>query len=229
MILERTQIFHSNLYQQVSAMTDYIQNNTGVFITFLYLFGSLSGIVYLQTLLQMFSLSAFDYIELSDFMLALIKQPALLVSYLIYLVLNWIYFTLFIKNFSHVNSLSPLKKFYHALSYPFYFLNPGYVYATVIFSVLLGYSLLFGTIDGENILAEKNTAYHVSFNYPVGESKLMALNDVQLITTTIGYVFIYNNQEDSVIVVPQHNIAALIPQIKDQKAAKSQSIGLKGQ
>ena len=62
MIREAAKKYYDRLHSDLLVIQRYIKNNVGVFITILYILGSFSGVIYLATLLNNFSVNVFHHI-----------------------------------------------------------------------------------------------------------------------------------------------------------------------
>jgi tmRNA-binding protein len=66
-------------------------------------------------------------------------------------------------------------------------------------------------------------SYHLSLNYPIAQSKVTQLQNVQIVASTMGNLFVYDNKQDKLLIISQENISALIPNENKEKTVSSES------
>jgi len=223
MILEAADKYYSKLHTDLHAIKHYIKHNLGVFITLLYLLGSFSGVIYLATLLNNFSVDVFQHIDLTDFLLALISHPYLVLTYSILIIMIAISIGFELKRIHEPKKPTFFQKIYHGISYPVYFLNPTYSIITLLFLMLCWYSYIFAKVHSEEIQEKKTQTYSLSLNDPIQQNKTTLLTDVQIVTSTARNLFIFDNSQDKLIIIPQNNIAAVIPVKKGESLVKAKT------
>jgi hypothetical protein len=227
MILEAANKYYSTLHEDLHAIKHYIKHNLGVFITLLYLLGSFSGVIYLATLLNHFSVDVFQHIELTDFLLALISHPNLVFTYSCLIVFVAISISIELKRIHNPKKPTFWHKLYHGISYPFYLLNPTYSIITLLFLMLCWYSYIFANVHSEEIQQKKTQSYSISLNDPIQQNQTTLLINVQIVTSTARNLFLYDNKQEKILIIPQHNIAAVIPTIKDESVVKANTARIK--
>lgn len=227
MILEAANKYYSRLHSDLLTIKDYIKHNPGIFITVLYLLGSFSGVVYLATLLNKFSVNVFHHIELSDFLLALVTNPVLVLMYTAFLTLAVIGHNWQIKRIPDPKKPTLWQKIYHGCTYPLLLLNPTYTLFIVLFFVLCSYSFTLAKDHSEDIKEKRTQRYSLSLNDPIQQNKTILINDIQIVTSTYRNLFVYDNKQDKLLIIPQHNIAAVIPLPKDKSLVKVQKAAKK--
>lgn len=220
MILEAANKYFVKLHSDLLAIQHYIKNNVTVFLTILYLLGSFSGIIYLATLLSSFSVNVFQHIELSDFLLALVANPRLILMYTFFILIVAFSYSWQLKRIPDPKKPTFLQKIYHGFSYPFYLLNPTYSIGTVLIVMLCFYSFILAQADSERIKDQITQRYSLSLNDPIQQNKTTLLTEVQIVTSTARNLFVYDNKQEKLLIIPQNNIAALIPFIKTEIAVK---------
>jgi len=223
MILEAADKYYSKLHSDLHAIKHYIKHNIGVFITILYLLGSFSGVVFLATLLNNFSVNVFHHIELSDFLLALVANPMLVSMFAIFTSTVSISYIWHLKRLPDPKKPTLWAKIYHGISYPIYFFNPTYTIFGGLFLVLCSYPFMYANAHSKAIQDKKTQSYSVSLNDPIQQNKTTLLIDVQIVTSTSRNLFVYDNKQEKVLIIPQHNIAAVIPVKKDESLIKVQT------
>ena len=227
MILEAANKYYTKLHRDLQAIKDYIKYNPGLFLTVLYLLGSFSGVVYLATLLNSFSVDVFQHIELTDFLLALVSHPGLVLTYTV-LTLGIAYaIHLELKRIRSPKKLTLWQKFYHGISFPTYLLNPTYSLLVLFFLFLCGYSYVFANAQSERVHEKKTQSYSISLNDPIQQDKKTFLANVQIVASTARNLFIYDNKQEKLLIIPQNNIAAVVPIIKDKSPVKAKAASKK--
>lgn len=217
MILEAAHKYYSKLHEDLLILQHYIKNNVAVFITILYLLGSFAGVIYLATLLNNFSVDVFHHIELTDFLLALVSHPSLVLTYTFFIMVIAIAYTIELKRMPELKKPTLWKKIYHGFSYPAYFLNPLYSIFIALLLTLCFLSFSMAMSDSKTIKDKTTQSYSLSLNEPIQQNKTAILAEVQIVTSTARNLFIYDNKQNKLLIIPQNNIAALVPIIETNK------------
>ena len=223
MVIEAASKYYNQLNNDLKAVKNYIHNNFGVFLTILYLLGSLSGVVYLYVLLNNFSVDVFNFIEISDFLLALISNPLLITIYTTLIVITAIYFNWRSGHMPDPSKTTVLKKLYYGFGYPFYLLKPSYSVMLFLALIISTYPTMLAYSHSKDIINERTMSYHLSLNYPIAKSKVTQLQNVQIVASTMGNLFVYDNKQDKLLIISQENISALIPNENKEKTVSSES------
>lgn len=223
MVIEAASKYYNQLNNDLKAVKKYIHNNFGVFLTILYLLGSLSGVVYLYVLLNNFSVDVFNFIEISDFLLALISNPLLITLYTAIIVLTAIYLNWRSGHMPDPSKTTVLKKLYYGFGYPFYLLKPSYSVMLFLALIISTYPTMLAHSHSKDIINERTMNYHLSLNYPIAKSKVTQLQNVQIVASTMGNLFVYDNKQDKLLIISQENISALIPNLHQEKSIKPES------
>ncbi|MDO6634656.1 hypothetical protein Q4540_07270 [Pseudoalteromonas carrageenovora] len=223
MVIEAASKYYNQLNNDLKAVKKYIHNNFGVFLTILYLLGSLSGVVYLYILLNNFSVDVFNFIEISDFLLALISNPLLITIYTTLIVITAIYLNWRSGHMPDPSKTTVLKKLYYGFGYPFYLLKPSYSVMLFLALIISTYPTILAYLHSKDIVNEKTMSYHLSLNYPIAKSKVTQLQNVQIVASTMGNLFVYDNKREKLLIISQENISALIPNLHQEKTIKPKS------
>ncbi|PKG85605.1 hypothetical protein CXF85_02080 [Colwellia sp. 75C3] len=223
MILEAANKYYVELLSDILAIKHYIKNNLGVFITILYLIGNFSGVIYLATLLNNFSVDVFQHIELNDFLFALISNPAIVLGYTVVILFTVIASRFELSRIPDPKKPTLLKKIYYGIGYPLYLVKPTYALAAMLLIPLCAYPYLTANAYSEKIKEKSTQSYSLSLNDPIQKNQTNLLAEVQIITSTSRNLFIYDNKKDKLLIIPQNNIAALVPLIKADIAVKVKS------
>lgn len=223
MVIEAASKYYNQLNNDLRAVKNYIHNNFGVFLTILYLLGSLSGVVYLYVLLNNFSVDVFNFIEISDFLLALISNPLLITIYTTLIVIIAIYLNWRSGHMPDPSKTTVLKKLYYGFGYPYYLLKPSYSVMLFLALIIPTYPTMLAYLHSKDIVNERTMSYHLSLNYPIAKSKVTQLQNVQIVASTMGNLFVYDNKQDKLLIISQENISALIPNLHQEKSIKPES------
>lgn len=177
-------------------------------LTFGYLTASVMGLIFTISLLNKFQFNALLYLELSDFLLAAIANP----KTALYLVIG-VCSVAFSLWFDRMLRRKYLK---YALWVDKYYrpnpLVPNWVWGAIAFAF---YVVFFSTLEtpkiSKAIKTHQTEQYQLSLIYPIqpGGKEIRQLNEVQIITRTVSYLWIYH--QDQVKLIPHANVAALIP------------------
>jgi len=223
MVIKAASKYYNQLNNDLKAVKKYIHNNFGVFLTILYLLGSLSGVVYLYVLLNNFSVDIFNFIEISDFLLALISNFLLITLYTTIIVLTAIYLNWRSGHMPDPSKTTVLKKLYYGFGYPFYLLKPSYSLMLFLALIISTYPTMLAHSHSKDIINERTMNYHLSLNYPIAQSKVTQLQNVQIVASTMRNLFVYDNKQDELLIISQENISALIPNLHQEKTIKPKS------
>ncbi len=178
-------------------------------LTFGYLTASVMGLIFTISLLDEFQFNALPYLELTDFLLAAITHPgtvfALLACIISVVAVTWF------------ERLCREKYVKYALWIDSYYRSSAWLSNWVLLICLFaGYIGVAGTahVDklSQDIKAHQSEQFQLSLIYPIqpgGSKEIRQLNDVQIITRSVSYLWIYH--QDQVKLIPHANVAALIP------------------
>lgn len=177
-------------------------------LTFGYLIASVMGLIFTISLLDEFQFNALPYLELTDFLLAAITHPgtvfALLACIVSVVAVTWF------------ERLCREKYAKYALWIDGYYRSSAWLSNWVLLICLFaGYIGVAGTahVDklSRDIKAHQAEQFQLSLIYPIqpGGKEIRQLNEVQIITRTVSYLWIYH--QDQVKLIPHANVAALIP------------------
>jgi hypothetical protein len=92
--------------------------------------------------------------------------------------------------------------------------------AAMLLVPLCTYPYLTANAYSEKIKEKSTQSYSLSLNDPIQKNQTNLLAEVQVITSTSRNLFIYDNKKDKLLIIPQNNIAALVPLIKANFSVK---------
>ena len=116
-----------------------------------------------------------------------------------------------------------LKKLYYGFCYPYYLLKPSYTAVLFLALIIPTYPTMLAYSHSKDIVNERTMSYHLSLNYPIAKSKVTQLQNVQIVASTMGNLFVYDNKQDKLLIISQENISALIPNENKVKTVSSES------
>ena len=184
--------------------------------TFGYLIASVMGLIFTISLLGEFQFNALPYLELTDFLLAAITHPksifALIAGIVALAVLLWFERTCRGK---YTKYAALVDRHYRS-----YLWLPNWFLLLCIFAIYLWVtSTVPAPVMSQAIKAHQTGQYQLSLIYPIqpGGKEIRQLNEVQIITRTVSYLWIYH--QGQVKLIPHANVAALIP-VLDKKPDK---------
>lgn len=199
---------HQKIDSVLATMSHYAATQPGVVVSVSYLLCSLLGLLFLATLFHKFGFNVLPYLELSDYLLAALNQPSILLRFAACMLAFWLVIKLDRLAYARYPRYAEMSERYYL---------PQYMSWLVLLMALVPLSFLAFTATAEahasfkNIQAGRTTHYQLSLIYPVQDSsKTMKFEQAQLIARTVSYLFIWH--EAQIKVVPNANIAALIPQ-----------------
>jgi hypothetical protein len=176
--------------------------------TFGYLIASVMGLIFTISLLDEFQFNALPYLELTDFLLAAITHPMTVFALLLGVV--------FVIGFTWIDRRCRTKYPKYAAWIDNYYRSSIWLPNWLAMSILaVGYIWVAGNVQvdtlGRDIKAHQTGYYQLSLIYPIqpGGKEIRQLNEVQIITRTVSYLWIYH--QDQVKLIPHANVAALIP------------------
>lgn len=182
-------------------------------LTFGYLSASIMGLIFTISLLNEFQFNALPYLELTDFLLAAITHPItivfLFVCFFIVVGISWIDRTLRRK---YLKYAVWIDRYYSSSAWlPNWFT----LICVIAVYIWLGANVEVDTLS-RSIKSNRTAQYQLSLIYPIqpGGKEIRQLNEVQIITRTVSYLWIYH--QDQVKLIPHANVAALIPVLKKE-------------
>lgn len=185
-------------------------------LTFGYLIASVLGLIFTISLLNEFQFKALPYLELTDFLLAAITHP-MIVFALFILIAS-------VAGVIWLDRLTRMKYVTYAAWVDGYYRSSVWLPNWLVLTSLGAcYIWIAGIIQvdklSQDIKAHQTGQYQLSLIYPIqpGGKEIRQLNEVQIITRTVSYLWIYH--QDQVKLIPHANVAALIP-VLDKEPGK---------
>ncbi len=211
---------------QQSGINVLLHQNPGLGVTLIYLAISLIGLMFSWSLFSEFDVNIFNFTEVSDFLLAALREPmtfvmagsALLVTWLI----DWL--TMHESRYWKIKSpKSTIAKAYvksqklsrHPVSRVFIFLLYSYLFISI-----------FGGWKAKQIKAGEGQVIRVQLTEPIadgrGESQAGDSSVVEgiLLGSTNKYLFLYDPESGITSAMPEENIVRVLI---DRESAKSDS------
>jgi hypothetical protein len=187
--------------------------NPSLILTFGYLTASVMGLIFTISLLNKFQFNALPYLELSDFLLAAIANPktGLYLAIGVFSVVSSLWFDRMLRR-KYLKYALWVDKYYRPSS-----LVPNWVWGGIAFAFYLVFFSILDTPKLSQAIKNHQTGqYQLSLIYPIqpGGKEIRQLNEVQIITRTVSYLWIYH--QDQVKLIPHANVAALIPVLKKE-------------
>ncbi len=205
-------IFHAELYDaQVNSMLRrfgrFLLRHPSIMLTFGYLLCSMLGMLFAIRLFAQFDFAILPYLELSDYMLAALSHPWILLNVAGWLLFSWVLLG--------IDRYARRRIRWYAQCLDNYYKPALFHYYNFMFISIPLLFLYTEAIDESLLLASKIKAYQapmfqVSLIYPVQDTaKTLQLNQVQVIARTSSYLFLYFRGQ--IKVIPHANVAALLP------------------
>ncbi len=177
-------------------------------LTFGYLIASVMGLIFTISLLDEFQFNALPYLELTDFLLAAITHPMTVLALLLGVF--------FVIGFTWIDRRCRQKYPKYAAWIDNYYRSSLWLPNWLAMSILaIAYIWIAGNVQVDKLSQDVKThqaeQYQLSLIYPIqpGGKEIRQLNEVQIITRTVSYLWIYH--QDQVKLIPHANVAALIP------------------
>lgn len=177
-------------------------------LTFGYLIASVMGLIFTISLLNKFQFDALPYLELTDFLLAAITHPRTVLALFLSVgsMVGLIWFERRCKRKYAKYAAWADKHSRSSMWFPNWLL---------LLLLLVIYLWIAGTAQvsriSQDIKTHQTGQFQLSLIYPIqpGGKEIRQLNEVQIITRTVSYLWIYH--QDQVKLIPHANVAALIP------------------
>jgi hypothetical protein len=198
---------------ELKALGRFFLKHPSLAFTFGYLIASVMGMIFTISLLDQFEFNAFPYLELSDFLLAAVAHPQTVLHLLIGIAA-----VVFVFWFDRLcRGKSPkyaawIDKYYSSTSD-----IPNWVWGLITFVFYLYFTSISQTPKLSLAVKNQQTVqYQLSLIYPIepGGKEQRTLEQVQIITRTVSYLWVYHQQQ--VKLIPHSNVAALIPLLSQQ-------------
>lgn len=193
-----------------------LQQNPGLGVTLIYLAISLIGLMFSWSLFSEFNVNIFNFTEVSDFLLAALREPMTFVMAGSALLVTWLIDWLAMHETRYWNIKSPKSKF--AKTYVKSQKLSRHPIARVFIFVL--YSYLFISIYGDwkanEIKAGKGQVIRVQLTEPVPDNggENQAGNEVViqgiLLGSTNKYLFLYDPESGITSAMPEENIVRVL-------------------
>ena len=213
-------------------LSRFLLKHPSLALSFGYLIASVMGLIFTISLLAEFQFNALPYLELTDFLLAAITHPMTVFA----LLLGGIS----VVGFTWIDRRCRKKYPKYAVWIDGYYRSSIWLPNWLALSILVvGYIWVAGNVQvdklSQTIKNHQAEHYQLSLIYPIepGGKEIRQLNEVQMITRTVSYLWIYH--QDQVKLIPHANVAALIPVLSkgldknaerkpEQKADKSATL-----
>lgn len=199
---------HQKIDSLLVALRQYASTQPALVISLSYLLCSALGLLFIATLFHKFGFNVLPYLELSDYLLAALNQPSILLRFAVCMLAFVVVVKLDRLAYARYPTYAELSERYYL---------PQYMSWLLLLIVAVPLSFLAFTATAEahnnykNIQAGLGARYQLSLIYPVQDAaKTLKFEQAQLIARTGSYLFIWHEQQ--IKVVPNANVAALIPQ-----------------
>ena len=203
--------------RQQSGISALLHQNPGLGITLTYMAISLIGLMFSWSLFSEFNVNIFNFTEVSDFLLAALREPMTFVlagsALLVTRLLHWLGM-IEVRHWATKNPKGKFAKFYVRSSKA---MNRHPITQVVIF-VLYSYLFisLYGGWKAGEIKAGEGQVIHVQLTEPVADNRdeNQAGNDVViegiLLGATNKYLFLYDPESGITSAMPEENIVRVI-------------------
>ncbi|GAA0356049.1 hypothetical protein GCM10009092_20380 [Bowmanella denitrificans] len=219
MSVNNTEEFYQQLGRNLSDTMAYIRQHPALILSVLYLLASTCGLMYIHALLAQFEVDGLQHIELADFFLAVIAKPTPMVA--------WLCISLLVYGFYMLDKRlrgrwSWYCRFSDISSKPFFKFNPLLVFVLMFGFFLYWYAMIVAQADSASIKEGKRPGFKVFTQYAIGYPKEMPTNlildDVQIIVSTSRYLWLFDKNNQQVLMLPHANVASIMP-LSDQPIA----------
>lgn len=202
--------------RQQSGISLVLQQNPGLGITLIYLTISLIGLMFSWSLFSEFNINIFNFTEVSDFLLAALREPMTFILAGSAMLVTWLIDWLTMHEIRYWNIKSPKSKFgkayvksqklgRHPITRVFIFLLYSYLFISI-----------YGNWKAKEIKAGEGQVIQVQLTEPVadGRGENQAGNNVIiegiLLGSTNKYLFLYNPESGITSAMPEENIVRVL-------------------
>jgi hypothetical protein len=194
-------------------------NHPGLAVFLVYATIAIAGFIYLITFYSYFALDVMVYLEISDILIAGVKNPMVML-----MVAGAFSVTLFVWAVTYIQA--PIsawldKKFNKGISrFIPYIAGVQSVrsFWWTAFFILFVYFFMFISVHAKNkaqgIIEQKQGLILVNSKATSGTD-----NDYSLLGTSINYAFLYNHQAKNILILPLESVNSLIPVKSSKKAS----------
>ena len=201
---------------QQSGINLLLQQNPGLGVTLIYLVISLIGLMFSWALFSEFNVNIFNFTEVSDFLLAALREPMTFVMAGSALLVTWIIDWLTMHEARYWNIKSPKSKI--AKAYVKSQKLGRHPIARVFIFVLYSYLFIsiYGSWKAKEIKAGKGQVIRVQLTEPVPDSRgeNQSGNGVVIEGTLLGstnkYLFLYDPESRITSAMPEENIVRVL-------------------
>lgn len=201
------ELYDAHLDSMLRQFSIFMLRHPSMVLTFGYLLCSILGMLFSNRLFSLFDFNILPYLELSDFMLAALTHPWIILN-----VIGWLVFLVVL--FAVDRYLRRHIRKYALWSEKYY--NPVQFKRYNLIFVIIPLLFLYNAAKEESaklaaaIKSGQQPKFHVSLIYPVQDTmNTLQFDQVQVIARTSSYLFIYVQQQ--VKVIPHANVAVIFP------------------
>ncbi len=201
------ELYDAHLDSMLRQFSLFMLRHPSMILTFGYLLCSLLGMLFANRLFSFFDINILPYLELTDFILAALNHPWILLN-----VTGWLVFLVVLLGVDRY--IRRHIRWYAAWSEKYYQPAQFKRYNVIVMFIPLLFLYNVAKMESAN-LAEKiknnqQPKFNVSLIYPVQDgAKTLQFDQVQVIARTSSYLFIYVQQQ--VKVIPHANVAVIVP------------------
>ncbi|MCA1930404.1 hypothetical protein [Rheinheimera sp.] len=207
---------------ELRTVSRFFLKHPSLVLTFGYLIASVMGLIFTLSLLGEFGFYVLPYLELTDFLLAAIAHPKT--------ILNLIIGTVSVIVVLWIDRQCRKKYLKYALWIDNSYRSTPFIPNWVVGAFTFAFYLYFASTSqvpkiAQAIKTHKADQYQLSLIYPIqpGGKEIRQLNEVQIITRTVSYLWIYH--QDQVKLIPHANVAALIPVLSKEPDKSAEQKG----
>lgn len=196
---------------KISEILKFTITHPGLVVFLVYATIAIAGFIYLITFYSRFNLEVTSYLEITDILVAGIKDPLVMLMVLgsfsmVFVVWLFVYIHAPISAWLDKKFNSGFFKFIpYLVSYrgPKSFWWSAFIILTIYFYIFIG---VHSQNKAERILTQKKNLVMVSSQATDGIQ-----SDISLLGTSINYVFLYNHESKQVLILPLESINSIQP------------------
>lgn len=205
--------------QMLQRCGQFAKENPSLALTLVYLAMSLMGLLFQVSLLSKFGLNVLPYLEISDFLLSALTHPEVvaLLAFMLVVLVGLFSFERWCRRKILRYAIST------EISFQRWWVPQPLLWMPLMF---MSYLIMAAWSNGhklaKNIRTGEGSKLEVLLVYPIqqnNDQKVLKLQSAQLISRTASYLFIYH--DNKVKVLPHANVAALLPEVVPEEAAKA--------
>lgn len=219
--------YYLKLKDELKSFKKFATNNIGLLFTSIYFMVSFSGVIHLSLLLKEFNTNIFYHMELSDYLSAVLTNSHVMAMFLGYAVGVAIILVWRLNRIPKARKNTWYNRLWCKVMSPIYSKSPLVTLILSSFLALVLYSIIASSDTASSIKKGKVDVYDVTLNYPIQlrEQTFSQLENVAIVAVSSSNLFVYQYGLEQLLIIPQSNLALLLPKSNITAVQVSQQQG----